>query len=241
MKAYSDKGIRVEGVWIGRENTSEEIQTQEKLAQALSQMGSALHLVESGRTLIHPDDLPFDASSRHMPDVYTGFRQKVEAMRDKMVRPPLPQPEKFKPSPDGVEIPTAPGRMQLPPSILLQDLLPQLLHPLQSEASEMIPEKSNIPFKGGLTSGGQRLHDYTTGKSGPIATYKETRNGLLGNDFSTKFSPWLANGSLSPKVIYQKIEEWEDQYGGNKSSYWIKSVFSSSYAHKGLRILLCQV
>ena len=224
VKAYTAKGIRVEGVWMGRENTSEEIQTQEQLDHALSKIGSALHLVESGRTLIHPDDLPFQASGKHMPDVYTGFRQKVESLRDRMVRPPLPQPANFKPPPESLDIPSSPGCMQLPASTSFQDILSQLLIPLQAESKETSPEKSDVPFQGGLTAGGKRLHHYTTGKNGAIATYKETRNGLLGEDFSTKFSPWLANGSLSPKVIYQKIQEWEDQYGANKSSYWIKCV-----------------
>ncbi|KAM7490681.1 hypothetical protein LguiA_033602 [Lonicera macranthoides] len=34
--------------------------------------------------------------------------------------------------------------------------------------------------------------------------YKETRNGMLGPDYSTKFSPWLASGSLSPRFIYEE-------------------------------------
>lgn len=36
--------------------------------------------------------------------------------------------------------------------------------------------------------------------------YKETRNGMLGADYSTKFSPWLASGSLSPRFIYEEVE-----------------------------------
>lgn len=32
-----------------------------------------------------------------------------------------------------------------------------------------------------------------------------TRNGMLGPDYSTKFSPWLASGSLSPRFIYEEV------------------------------------
>lgn len=222
VKAFSEKGLRVEGVWLGRENTSEEIQTQEKLDAALQETDTALHLVESRRTLIHPDDLPFDPSGKHMPEVYTAFRQKVEGLGENMVRPSLPAPEKFKPLPDNVEITSAPGAYQLPAGKNFKDVLPQLLAPLQKEEQETSPERSYVPYKGGLTAGGKRLRDYTTGKDAPIATYKETRNGLLGSEYSTKFAPWLANGTLSPKVIYEAVESWEEEFGANKSSYWIK-------------------
>lgn len=28
---------------------------------------------------------------------------------------------------------------------------------------------------------------------------------MLGPDYSTKFSPWLASGSLSPRFIYEEV------------------------------------
>lgn len=36
--------------------------------------------------------------------------------------------------------------------------------------------------------------------------YKETRNGLLGPNFSSKFSPWLATGCLSPRFAFHEIQ-----------------------------------
>lgn len=224
VKAYTDKGMRVEGVWIGRENTNEEIQTQKKLQQALEKIGAALQMVESRRTMIHPDDLPFDPTGKQMPDFYTAFRQKVEGLRDEMVRPPFPAPDKFKPPPTPITLETSPGIMQRPSSLSLPDILPQLLQPIESEETKC-PEdrrRKQTDFKGGMTAGEKRLNEYMTGPNAALSTYKETRNGLLGYQFSTKFSPWLANGSLSPKVIFQKILEWEDQHGSNKSSYWVK-------------------
>lgn len=38
-----------------------------------------------------------------------------------------------------------------------------------------------------------------------LKVYKMTRNGMLGSDYSTKFSPWLASGSLSPRLIYEEV------------------------------------
>jgi deoxyribodipyrimidine photo-lyase len=54
-----------------------------------------------------------------------------------------------------------------------------------------------------------------------VGFYKQTRNGLVGLDYSTKFSAWLANGSLSAKTIYYKIKEYEKEFGSNQSTYWV--------------------
>ena len=41
--------------------------------------------------------------------------------------------------------------------------------------------------------------------------YKETRNGMVGADYSSKFSPWLAHGCLSPRYIYQEVRRYEKE------------------------------
>jgi deoxyribodipyrimidine photo-lyase len=75
-------------------------------------------------------------------------------------------------------------------------------------------------YKGGETSALKRL-DYYLFESKKVGFYKKTRNGLIGKDYSTKFSPWLANGSLSAKTIYWKIKEYETIFGANQSTYWV--------------------
>ena len=44
-----------------------------------------------------------------------------------------------------------------------------------------------IEFKGGEEEGYKRLHYYFT-ESKAISTYKETRNELIGSNYSTKFN-----------------------------------------------------
>ena len=51
--------------------------------------------------------------------------------------------------------------------------------------------------------------------------YKQTRNGLVGTDYSTKFSPWLAVGALSPRAIWEALEAHEAERGQNDGTYWI--------------------
>jgi len=81
--------------------------------------------------------------------------------------------------------------------------------------------KSAIRAIGGEYEGLKRLHDYTFGTHA-IATYKETRNGMIGDAYSSKFSPWLATGALSARQIIHVINEYESQFGANDSTYWMK-------------------
>ncbi|MFN7013467.1 MAG: FAD-binding domain-containing protein, partial [Bacteroidia bacterium] len=46
-------------------------------------------------------------------------------------------------------------------------------------------------------------------------------NELLGTDFSSHFSPWLALGVISPQTILTYLREFENQYGANESTYWL--------------------
>ena len=52
-------------------------------------------------------------------------------------------------------------------------------------------------------------------------SYKQVRNELLGWDHSTKLSPWLALGCVSPKQVMQALRRHEQQFGANESTYWI--------------------
>jgi deoxyribodipyrimidine photo-lyase len=85
----------------------------------------------------------------------------------------------------------------------------------------LLPEsKSTFPWKGGETEAHKRLSYYFF-ESKSALQYKETRNGLLGPDFSTRFSPFLAHGALSPSIILKKLKEFELMEGANESTYWI--------------------
>jgi len=83
-----------------------------------------------------------------------------------------------------------------------------------------ISKEATSEFKGGETEALKRLNYYLW-ESQKILTYKETRNGLLGFDYSSKFSPWLANGSLSPRKIYWEIKKFEQEVKSNQSTYWL--------------------
>ncbi len=79
------------------------------------------------------------------------------------------------------------------------------------------PERAFV-WQGGETAGLKRLQHYL---SGPVFTYKQTRNNFLGENFSSRLSPYLALGCLSPRQVYALLREAEKQHGANESTYWL--------------------
>ncbi|PQJ60581.1 deoxyribodipyrimidine photolyase [Vibrio chagasii] len=74
-------------------------------------------------------------------------------------------------------------------------------------------------YIGGETVGLIHLENYFSNDY--AGTYKQTRNALDGIENSTKFSPWLALGCVSPKTIYRHLKQFEAHLGANDSTYWI--------------------
>jgi deoxyribodipyrimidine photo-lyase len=81
-------------------------------------------------------------------------------------------------------------------------------------------QRSIMVFSGGEESGQAHLRQYLA--SGAIRTYKATRNGMVEANHSSKLSPWLSLGCLSPQQILRGIEDYESCHGENDSTYWLK-------------------
>jgi len=79
---------------------------------------------------------------------------------------------------------------------------------------------SAFSFSGGENAAWERLHYYFE-EAQLLKDYKNTRNGLLGSDYSSKFSAWLANGSISAVSIYDEVKKFEQKFGANESTYWL--------------------
>jgi deoxyribodipyrimidine photo-lyase len=83
-----------------------------------------------------------------------------------------------------------------------------------------ILDQAAFKGKGGEKEGLHRLHSYLW-KEQAIVQYKKTRNGLIGENYSSKFSPYLAIGNLSPRKIYAEIKMFEKKHIKNNSTYWL--------------------
>ena len=185
-------------VFCNRERFRDEVEVQNALERKLWSIGQEVRF-SRGKMLYYTSDLPFPIT--HTPDIFTHFRKEVE--RFIQVREPLPVPiEGFHPLSVRIEEGVIPS---------LEDFG---LEPIKQD------NRSVLPFKGGETEGLKRLHYYFW-ETDLVGSYKKTKDKLLGGDYSTKFSPWLAQGCLSPKMIYHELKKYETQRRKNKSTYWL--------------------
>jgi deoxyribodipyrimidine photo-lyase len=186
---------KVQKVFAKREVAFEEIQTEKRVRTELFKLRCELETFSTS-TLYHAEDLPF--SIKDIPDVFTNFRKKTE--KDSEIRQPFSTPTKINsPEISPLELPTL-------------EALGLIKNTIDSRAV--------LQFKGGESEALQRLNHYFF-ETQCLSTYKETRNGMVGADYSSKFSPWLALGCISPRFIYAEILKYEKQFGANDSTYWL--------------------
>ena len=149
--------------------------------------------------LLYPlQKLPFDVME--LPEVFTVFRKKVE--RYNTPETPFEAPEN--PLSNGLSIESS--------------KIPSLTE--LGYSNNTIDDRSAHPFKGGEDAGWERLDHYFW-QTEALAKYKQTRNGLIGLDFSSKLSAYLAFGCLSPRSIYAEIKEFESSVVANQDTYWL--------------------
>ncbi|WP_010179082.1 DASH family cryptochrome [Aquimarina agarilytica] len=183
-------------IYCQKEWTAEELQVTTAVKKAL--IPKLIAWVESyDQFLFHPDSIPF--SVEKTPQIFTHFRKSIE--KQTLVLPIAKISSSFKQQP-----------------IENNSTIPKLTD-LGFDNFET-PSHSAFPFKGGENAALDRLHNYIW-VSKKISYYKKTRNGLLGSDYSSKFSAWLANGSISAKTIYFEIKKYEKEVQKNDSTYWL--------------------
>jgi deoxyribodipyrimidine photo-lyase len=145
------------------------------------------------RTLYQESDLPFLV--KDLPEVFTHFRKTVE------------------------------GRLAIPfpfsaPTALPEPLIKEGAKGLDSEAIAARITHLHPHIPGGEAAGIQRMNDYIWHKD-LLRSYKETRDGMLDWDHSSKLSPWLSIGALSPRLIHAEIKRYESERVQNDSTYWL--------------------
>jgi deoxyribodipyrimidine photo-lyase len=182
----------ISDVYTQTEHFPEEKARVHDVRLSLQKENISLHTAGE-RTLLSQKDLPFHLND--LPKSFTPFRQKVESTWK--IRSCAEIPNLASISTNEIDL----NNYKISPS-----------------AEKEI--RTAIPFKGGETAALARLHEYLY-QTHKIQQYKETRNGLIGPDYSSKFSLWLAHGALSPRMIYHQIKAYEQKHGANESTYWM--------------------
>ncbi|WP_318344235.1 DASH family cryptochrome [Flagellimonas baculiformis] len=187
----------IDTIFIQAEWTFEEAQT---ITAVKNKVDKAISFIEIfDQFLYHPDDVPF-SDFEHIPAIFTDFRKKCERLAK--VRPVSARPASMPPG----------NRMETNTSIpTLADL---------GVPSFKKDRRSAFPFSGGEESALARLDHYFW-ETKKLSSYKKTRNGLIGTDYSSKLSAWLANGSISARTIYWEVQHYEKEVEKNASTYWL--------------------
>jgi deoxyribodipyrimidine photo-lyase len=147
-------------------------------------------------TLYHRDDLPTPVD--RIDDTFTPCRKTIE--REAAVRDPVAPPER----------------------VVTPDLDPGPVPTLSDLGVDAPPadDRAVLAFEGGESAGKRRVEEYIW-EGDHLREYKQTRNGLLGADYSSKFSPWLAAGCLSPRRLHAEARRYEDERVANEDTYWL--------------------
>ena len=152
--------------------------------------------------------------TKDLPQSFTQFRKKVEASRDLLsaecdmaiCAPPKTLP----PMPDDFINNTAGNGHYFFDAQSFDN---------QGSSNHSLDAQPQVEFKGGETNAIIHLNNYFY--SDAPSTYKTTRNALDDWTHSTKFSAWLANGSLSVNVLLNRLRQYEREVVANDSTYWI--------------------
>ncbi|KAI9788875.1 MAG: hypothetical protein M1816_006539 [Peltula sp. TS41687] len=206
------RGGKVVGIWMTAEDAVEERREESEVRRVAGSVGVDFRLWTDEKYFVDDRDLPFQ-NPRELPDVFTSYRKMVEPLRD-APRPTLPKPAVLPPLPQSM-LPEQDHPFSIPSS--LEDTVAALLRPLETNMGLDNPPQwpegvsSAHPFSGGETTGHQRIQHLIS--TGSMSTYKDTRNGLLGEDFSTKLSAWLALGCVSARQIHEYLVAFEDGTG----------------------------
>lgn len=188
--------LQIDAVYARKTITYEEITVENNLEEKLLKLHVPLEFFWQS-TLLHIHDIPWPI--KNLPDIFTQFRKEAEGITP--IRTAFPIPEKLN-SIDKVDpgnLPTLEGLGMNPP---------------------VYDEKGVLDFQGGEDAAWERVHAYLW-EGDHLKVYKETRNGLLGANYSSKLSPWLANGSISPRSLYEEVKKYENARTKNESTYWL--------------------
>lgn len=185
----------INSIYFQKEWTCEETTVEKNIKLKLP--ASTTFKATYNQFLFHPEDIPFAIES--IPSVFTQFRQQCEK---------------------SVKIRTTFTVKRLPKEIWISNetVLPNMK--TLGFTDFETDSRTAFPFSGGEDEALKRLQNYFW-ETKKISAYKLTRNGLIGTDFSSKFSPWLANGSISAKTIYWEILKYEQNVEKNDSTYWL--------------------
>ena len=196
-------------IYSEQQYASYELELAEKVMVALPE--TRFHFFW-GKTLYHKDDIPFEIDKIPL----TSKAYRIPAAQEAEPREPFEAPVS--------------------------------INPVKKVKSNGFPSctgygfdedeyKRATPFlMGGESAALERLKYYTF-KSELLTGYRWSRNQSDGLDYSSKLSPYLALGCISPREVYKKVKAYEKDVKKNQSTWWLifELVWRDYFTFKGMR------
>ena len=180
------------------------------LAEIQQQIPTTLY---ESQTLFEPEQLAPLLSVEKFPASFSGFRRQLE--------------KKLKP-----EV----CKATAPLSLRLSDWTPSVPGNIQWPDDWQLPAQPGFNRLGGEQPGLKWMKEYIWQRRA-ISHYKATRNQLTGDDYSSQLSPWLAWGCLSVRTVWQQISDYEEEFGADEHSGWLKQeLLWREFFHWSLRV-----
>lgn len=207
-------------VFAFNEICSEELRVERQVRETLRKRGQGALTLFWGFELHHREDISFDPSrARGAFNSYTSFRKRVE---DTRIRPSSWEDPKFLQEKDMfMSWDRADSAL---PSV--QELMGSTYDAAMDPGPEKHP-RAEMRWQGGETGALARVREYLweddcLGNDYVGATMTmDPAKSCMRDKAMSKFSPWLAHGCLSPRLLYEEVKRYEKERKKTKSTYWI--------------------
>lgn len=192
-----------------KETAWEEVRDEKAVEEGLRKLSEELDIPMDihwlwTSTVHHPNDLPFNPAGAAVPRTFSEYSTLVRGQDGIQVREEIEMPERFRIFPLSLK--------------LRNDGLPTLgtdlgVEGLADPLDYAFPHPLAVhDFDGGFIEGEDRIEEYIWRWKG-LEEYQETRTESGRHNSSTKLSPWLALGCISPRCLYSNVKRFEEKNG----------------------------
>mmetsp|Transcript_28992 Transcript_28992/g.82904 ORF Transcript_28992/g.82904 Transcript_28992/m.82904 type:complete len:575 (+) Transcript_28992:69-1793(+) len=171
-----------------------------------------------GGTLFFPTELGNDPDN--IPLGHMQFRSNCRSKG--RIRDPIPEPSRLPPLPQWEDMGSETDilkALEFMPS--LQDLG---FSAAEAEAALVDDPRGAMVWKGGEDAAWARLQKWMFDDDN-LKDYRDIQNGMVGEGYSSKLSPWIARGCISVRRIRKEVLRYEaERMIKNFSTYWLPNM-----------------
>lgn len=203
------KEFEISAVYMEEEYASEELDIVAELQMIVPTVEFNPYW---GKTLYHKDDIPFT-----IPNIpLTSKAYRIPAGKESQPRITFQKPTAIQSHPK--------AKSSEFPSYKIFNF------------SKSEYDSSNLFLNGGEDAAIERLKYYTF-ETELLTGYRWSRNKSMGLDYSSKLSPYLALGCVSPRTIFETVKTYEAEIKKNQSTWWLifELVWRDYFTFKGMR------